>query len=102
MDDIENDIGTALIRLRQAFAKHKIPCPDILEYSDGAKAYKAIIPLRHGLGPANWGMMSSAAPVGEASLAGFTLRFEPKKVEYPRTGVELDNGISGRIFQQED
>lgn len=98
MDDIENDIGTALMRLRQAFARHRIPCPDVLEYSDGSKAYKAMIPLRHALGPANWGMMQSSGTVGEASLAGFSLRFEPRKIEYPGTGEQLDDGVSGRVF----
>lgn len=101
MNDVENDIGTALLRLRQAFAKHNIPCPDVLEYSDSAKAYKAMVPLRHGLGPAAWGMTSSASPIGEASLAGFTLRFEVRKVEYPGTGQELDDGVSGRIFRND-
>jgi hypothetical protein len=101
MDDIENDIGTALMRLRQAFGKHGIPCPDVLEYSDGAKAYKAMAPLRHALGPANWGMTSASNPVGEVSLAGFSLRFEPRKIEYPGTGQQLDDGVSGRIFKDD-
>ena len=101
MTDVENDIGTALMRLRQAFAKHDIPCPDVLEYSDGAKAYKAMIPLRHSIGPAHWGMTNKANPVGEVSLAGFSLRFEPRKIEYPGTGEELDDGVSGRVFRDD-
>lgn len=99
MTEIENDIGTALMKLRNAFAKHSIPCPDVLEYSDQGKAYRAIPELRHALSHHVWVMGKDAKPYGEASLAGFTLRMEAREVERPGTGVELDDGISGRIFQ---
>jgi hypothetical protein len=32
-------------------------------------------------------------------LAGFTMRMEARKIERPGTGVELDDGISGRMFR---
>lgn len=98
MDDVENDIGTALMRLRSAFAKHGIPCPDVLEYSDAAKAYEALPPLRAALGPAFWVMDARAKPYGEASIAGFTMRFEARAIERPGSGSELDDGVSGRVF----
>lgn len=101
MTDLENDIGTALMRLRTAFAKHGVPCPDVLEYSDQRKAYEAMVPLRHGLGPTNWVMDGDANPFGEAMLAGFKLRMEARKIERPGTGAELDDGVSGRIFRDD-
>ena len=99
MTEAENDIGTALMRLRQAFARHGIPCPDVLEYSDQEKAYRAMAPLRHALGPHVWAMDASARSYGEAMLAGFTLRMEARKIERPGTGVDLDDGMSGRVFR---
>lgn len=99
MNEIENDIGTALMRLRQVFARHHIPCPDVLGYSENEKAYDALIPLRHAIGPTFWAMDMEALPLGEVSMAGFTLRFNAKKIERPGTGEELDDGVSGRIFR---
>lgn len=98
MDEIENDIGTALMRLRAVFAKHKIPAPDVLEYSNQKAAYAAIPPLRHAIGPTCWAMACDATPLGEVSLAGFTLRFQARQIERPGTGAELDDGITGRAF----
>ncbi len=98
MTDMENEIGTALVRLRQVFAKHNLPCPDVLEYSDTTKAYQSLQALRHQTGPMAWGMRSDASPVGELCLAGITLRFDPKYIERPGTGPELDDGVSGRVF----
>ena len=98
MADLENDIGTALMRLRTAFAKHDVPCPDVLEYSDYRKGYDAMVKLRHGLGPMDWVMDGDANPFGEAMLAGFKLRTEARKIERPGTGEELDDGVSGRIY----
>lgn len=99
MDDTINDIGTALMRLRAAFAKHNIPCPDVLEYSDQDKAYKAVSMLRRAVGPAQWVMCEDAKPYGEACLAGFTLRMEARTIERPGSGQELDDGLSGRVFR---
>jgi hypothetical protein len=99
--DLENDIGTALTRLRYAFAKHGVPCPDVLEYSDCRKGYDAMVRLRHGLGPVNWVMDGDANPFGEAILVGFKLRTEARKIERPGTGEELDDGISGRVFRDD-
>lgn len=101
MQEVENDIGTALMRLRQAFARHNIPCPDVLEYSNQEKAYAALAPLRHAIGPANWGMTPAANTLGEVSLAGFSLRFEPKSIEWPGTGEQLDDGVSGRVYKDD-
>lgn len=98
MSDAANDIATALMRLRQAFARHNIPCPDVLEWSDAGKAYKAIPALRHAVSQATWTMDTASRPYGEMSLAGFTVRFEARKIERPGTGEELDDGISGRVF----
>lgn len=97
-DEATNDICTALMRLRQAFAMHNIPCPDVLEWSDAEKAYKAIPALRHAVSHATWAMGQTGSPYGEMSLAGFTVRFEARKIERPGTGTELDDCISGRIF----
>jgi len=98
MKDMENKIGTALMRLRAAFAKYGVPCPDFLVYDDTAKAYRAMQMLRHGLGPAAWGMRSDASPVGECVIGSFTIRFEPQTIERPGTGAELDDGVSRRVF----
>lgn len=99
MGDIENDIGTALMKLRFAFRKHDIPAPDVLEYTNQKAAYDAISRLRRALGPTSWAMTSDAQPYGEACVAGFTLRFEARLVERPGTGTELDDGISGRVWR---
>lgn len=100
MDDVLNDIGTALMRLRAAFAKHNIPCPDVLEYSDTDKAYPAFQALRRSTAAhdPNWVMDQTAKPYAESSLVGFTLRFEARSIERPGTGVELDDGVTARVF----
>jgi hypothetical protein len=36
-----NDIGTALMQLRNAYRKHNIPIPDQLSYSDPVQAFNA-------------------------------------------------------------
>jgi hypothetical protein len=99
-DKLTQDVARALYGLRTAFAKHNIPCPDVLEYSDPQKAYQAIAPLRVSLSynATQWVMTPDAKPWAEMSLEGFTVRFEPRKIERPGTGGELDNGIDGRIF----
>lgn len=98
MTDLENDIGTAFMRLRAAFAKHNVPCPDFLHYEDTEKAYQALQALRRGLGPVSWAMRPDGSPLGEVQIAGFTLQFAARSVERPGTGEELDDGISGRVF----
>lgn len=99
-DEALQDIAEALYGLRRAFAKHGISCPDVLEYSDPSKAYEAVPWLRHALShnATTWVMEPRANPWAEMCLHGFTLRFEARKIERPGTGVELDNGIDGRIF----
>ena len=100
MSDAMKDIEAALFDLRQAFAKHKIPLPDVLEYSDSRKGYDASMRLRLASKQnANWVMDQSAKPYAEMSLAGYTVRFEARKVERPGTGAELDDGESGYIFR---
>lgn len=74
--------------------------PDVLEYSQVSQAYDAMRKLRHCIGPAHWVMEQSAKSYGEVSIAGFTLRFEARKIERPGTGTELDDGITGRIFEE--
>ena len=102
-DELTKDVSRALYALRTAFAKHNIPCPDVLEYSDPRKAYQAVIPLRKSLSyhATQWVMTPDAKPWAEMSLEGFTLRFEPRKIERPGVGVELDNGIDGRIIRDD-
>jgi hypothetical protein len=100
MTETINEIAQALYRLRVAFAKHGIPCPDVLEYSDTKKAYEAMAVLRREASyqSAQWAMDASAKPYAEMSIHGFTLRFEARQIERPGSGVELDDGVSGRIF----
>lgn len=101
-NEAANDICTALMRLRQAFAMHNIPCPDVLEWSDAAKAYDAIPRLRSAMSQVTWAMDSKASSYGEMSLAGFTVRFEARRIEHPGTGDQLDDGISNRVFGDGD
>lgn len=102
MTDFENDIGTALMRLRAAFAKHDVPCPDLLQYSDPEKALEAIRHARHMLGPNNWAMTKTGAAMGEYLIAGFSLLYKPQLIERPGTGMELDDGITYRVFSDGD
>lgn len=97
MNDMENDIGTAIMRLRAAFARHRVPAPDFLEYEDAEKAEQARQMLRHALGPTHWTMNQQASPFGEICFSGMTLRFEPKIMDRGN-GPELDDGIEGRVF----
>lgn len=93
------DIEMALFRLRQAFARHKIPLPDVLEYTDSRRGYEASMSLRLAARQhTNFAMDSSARPFIELSLAGFTVRFEARKIEHPGTGVELDDGETRHVF----
>lgn len=98
MPHAAEDICTALIRVRAAFAKHNIPCPDILSYESQRKAYEGMRAVRMAIGPTIWAMDQDAKPYGECALAGFTIRFEAQMIERPGTGAELDDGLSGRIF----
>jgi len=85
---------------RLAFAKHNIPAPDVLEYSDPAKIKKAMPALRNAAShnEMQWVMNAKAVPGAEMSIHGFALRFEARKLERPETGAELDGGVAGRDF----
>lgn len=102
-DDPISDIAEALYRLRRAFARHGIACPDVLEYSDPERACEAMPALRHAASnyTTTWAMDPAAKPWAEISLHGFTLRFEARKIERPGTGTELDDGVSGRVFRDD-
>lgn len=99
MEEAHRDIGNALMQLRVAYAKHRIPCPDVFEYSDPEKACDALVMLRGMVGPNFWVMDDKAARYGTVSICGFTMRFEPKHIEQPVTGLELYEGIFSRIFK---
>ena len=96
MTDLENDIGTALMDLRAAFAWHGVPCPDVLEYLDQAKGYEAAKTLRKSLGPTLWAIGPDAKPWAEVSFAGFTIGFEAKFIERRGSGANLYDPIPKR------
>lgn len=103
MSEAMDDIQQALFRLRQAFAKHDIPLPDVLEYTDSRRGYEASMRLRLAASQnANWVMDQSAKPHVEMSLAGYTVRFEARHIERPGTGAQLDDGETGYTFWEAD
>lgn len=76
MDDAIKEIGDALYRLRHAFDKHKLPVPDVLEWSSPEQGRKVEILLReHMHATGQYIMDASAGTARQATLHGFTVRY---------------------------
>ena len=99
MDDLTNDIGTAIMRLRNAFAKHNIPAPDILEWSDGKKGFDAAVALRRVLEANHYTLSASGDTKANALVAGMTLRWEPREMSYPSEDYRLHDGTDLRAYK---
>jgi hypothetical protein len=74
-DEAINDIGNALLALRDAFEDHGIPVPDTLRWSELKQAHKAQKILRSisapGLGMGHYRIDAGGRPV--LGIAGFVL-----------------------------
>lgn len=71
---MEEDITNALMDLRHAFAKHDLPVPDGLTYSDPGEACKALATLRKGISRQHWVSTYSANPTIGLRLCGLTIK----------------------------
>ena len=74
MTDIENDIGTALMMLREAFCKHGLQCPDVVSYSDSINAVSTMRRLRGEIPMSSWEYSKRCEWIDQVNIAGFSLR----------------------------
>jgi hypothetical protein len=101
MNDPIAEISIALERLRYSFLHNDIPCPMVLEYTNVQEAYRALPMLRRAtreLAPI-WVSDAEGQPLGQIQIQGFTIRFPARIMATQGEGAYLDDGISGRVFQ---